>query len=116
MPGGRPVWHAHLVGQELDILFGFIEAYIECPHTIKSPFLPYRDKNDTLLFPTGELIGVYYSEEFKYAKSIGYTVIPLSGYLFEKKGKPHSEPLPQGQLEERKSHWLGRACHASNRE
>lgn len=52
------------------------------------PFLPYRDKNNTLIFPTGEFIGVYYSEEFKYARSLGYPGqfnygLPLSGYLFE---------------------------------
>ena len=88
MPGGRPVWHGNLVGKELDSLFGFLEAYIRCPPTIKRPFLPYRDKNDTLIFPTGEFVGVYYSEELKYAKRIGYTVIPLSGYLYEEKESP----------------------------
>lgn len=30
-------------------------------------------------------MGVYYSEELKYARDIGYQIIPLSGYLFEKK-------------------------------
>lgn len=64
-------------------MFGFIEAYVTCPSTIDRPFLPYRDKNNTLIFPTGSFIGVYYSEELKYARSLGYTVLPLSGYLFE---------------------------------
>ncbi|MED6126280.1 hypothetical protein PIB30_076828, partial [Stylosanthes scabra] len=35
-----------------------------------------------------EFIGVYYSEELKYAKKLGYRVIPLSGYLFDRKGTP----------------------------
>ncbi|KAL4294638.1 hypothetical protein HN51_045443 [Arachis hypogaea] len=64
----------------------FIDAYVECPKTIKRPFLPYWDKNNTLIFSTGEFIGVYYSEELKYAKRLGYRVIPLSGYLFERRG------------------------------
>lgn len=89
MPGGKPVWHGNLEGQDLDNLFGFIEAYVVCPRNITRPFLPYRDdKNKTLLFPTGNFVGVYYSEEFKYARDIGYQIIPLSGYLFEKKPSP----------------------------
>ena len=64
MPGGVPVWHGHLEGQELSHLFGFIEAYVVCPRTITRPFLPYRDHKNTLLFPTGKFVGVYYSEEF----------------------------------------------------
>lgn len=86
MPGGNPVWHGNLEGQDLDNLYGFIEAYVVCPPNIKRPFLPYRDdKNKTLLFPTGKFVGVYYSEELKYARDIGYQVHPLSGYLFEQK-------------------------------
>lgn len=38
MPGGTPVWHAKLEGQELSNLYGFIEAYVVCPSTIKRPF------------------------------------------------------------------------------
>jgi hypothetical protein len=88
MPGGAPVWHRNLEGMDLDSLFGFIEAYVVCPKSIKKPFLPYRDKNNTLIFPTGEFVGVYYSEELKYARGLGYTVLPISGYLFEKMESP----------------------------
>lgn len=88
MPGGVPVWHRNLEGMDLDSMFGFIEAYVECPKTINKPFLPYRNKENTLIFPTGEFVGVYFSEELKYARDIGYTVIPISGYLFERNGKP----------------------------
>lgn len=48
MPGGKPVWHGSLEGKDLDSLFGFIEAYVVCPKTIKRPFLPYRDEKNTL--------------------------------------------------------------------
>lgn len=91
MPGGVPVWHGNLDGMDLDSIFGFIEAYVVCPKTIKRPFLPYRDKNNTLIFPTGEFVGVYYSEELKYARGLGYTVLPISGYLFEKMESPFKD-------------------------
>jgi hypothetical protein len=56
-----------------------------CPPTITQPFLPYRKKDNTLLFPTGKFLSVYYSEELKYAIDLGYDIIPISGYFFEKK-------------------------------
>ncbi|KAL2330707.1 hypothetical protein Fmac_018288 [Flemingia macrophylla] len=89
MPGGTPVWHSDLESMTLDSMFGFIEAYVECPKSIKKPFLPYRDnKEGTLIFPTGSFVGVYYSEELKYARDIGYTIIPICGYLFEEMESP----------------------------
>lgn len=88
MPGGVPVWHGNLEGSELSNLYGFIEAYVVCPRTINRPFLPYRDHNNTLLFPTGKFVGVYYSEEFIYARDLGYKIYPLRGYLFERKPSP----------------------------
>lgn len=106
MPGGVPVWHGNLEGKDLDSMCGFIEAYVVCPKTIKRPFLPYRDmKNKSLIFPTGEFVGVYYSEELKFAKGLGYTVIPISGYLFEKKESPFKgfvSSLFESRLEARK--------------
>jgi len=36
----------------------------------------------TIVFPTGEFIGVYYSEEFKYAQEISYQIIhPQATYF-----------------------------------
>lgn len=87
-------------------MFGFIEAYVVCPNTIKKPFLPYRDKNNTLVFPTGEFVGVYYSEELKYARGLGYTVVPISGYLFDRRESPFRDfvsSLFESRLEARKS-------------
>lgn len=106
MPGGVPVWHGNLGGKDLDSIFGFIEAYVVCPKTIKRPFLPYRDKNKTLIFPTGEFVGVYYSEELKYARGLGYTVLPISGYLFERMESPFRDfvsSLFESRLEARMS-------------
>lgn len=42
-----------------------------------------KDKNETLIFPTGKFVSVYYSEEFQFAQSLGYKIIPIRGYLFE---------------------------------
>lgn len=106
MPGGVPVWHGNLEGKDLESMCGFIEAYVSCPKTIKKPFLPYRDKNETLIFPTGEFVGVYYSEELKYARGLGYTVLPISGYLFERMESPFMDfvsSLFGSRLEARKS-------------
>ena len=83
MPSGVPVWCNNLEKQDLNNLYGFIEAYVVCPSNIIRPFLPYRDNNKTLLFPTGNFVGVYYSEELKYARDLGYQIVPLRGYLFE---------------------------------
>ncbi|KAM3204574.1 hypothetical protein P3L10_027983 [Capsicum annuum] len=70
MPGGEPVWQDNYEDMDLDNLFGFLEAYIVTPPDMKRPFLPYRTLKNTLIFPTGEFVGVYYSKELKYAKSI----------------------------------------------
>lgn len=88
MPGGTPVWKGYLADKDINDLFGFIEAFVVCPQNINKPFLPYKGKEKILIFPTGEFVGVYYSEELKYAKSLGYTVIPISGYIFQKMESP----------------------------
>ncbi|PHU17665.1 hypothetical protein BC332_13360 [Capsicum chinense] len=84
MPGGKLVWKDNCEDMDLDNLFGFIEAYVLAPPDMKIPFLPYRTQKNTLIFPTGEFVDVYYSDELKYAKCIGYQVTPLCSYFFQK--------------------------------
>lgn len=106
MPCGAPVWKNNLESVDLDSLFGFIEAYVVCPTSIEHPFLPYKDKFGTLLFPTGKFIGVFYSEELKFARDLGYQIIPLRGYLFEKKSSPFESvisDLYESRLEAKKA-------------
>ncbi|XP_042453061.1 DNA polymerase-like [Zingiber officinale] len=89
MPCGEPVWRKNLEKVELDTLYGFIEAYVVCPKDINRPFLPYREPEiNTLIFPTGHFIAVYYSEELKYARELSYKIVPLRGYMFEKTSSP----------------------------
>jgi len=59
MPGGKPLRHKNLEGANFDKLFWFIEVYVVCPDSIKKPFLPYRNEDSTLIFPTGTFIGVF---------------------------------------------------------
>lgn len=47
MPSGSPVWHNNLEDEDLDNLFGFIEAYVVCPDSIEHPFLPHKDQFGT---------------------------------------------------------------------
>lgn len=95
MPGGKPVWHNNLrkkiSNMELKDMFGFIKAIVVCPSDIHKPFLPNRIDDGTLIFPTGPFLGVYFSVELEYAKSIGYKVLPLSGYLFDRMESPFKE-------------------------
>lgn len=91
MPSGKPVWHGNLEGQDIDSLYGYFETHIVCPKTITRQFLPVNIKLKKRIleyFPTGEFVGVYYSEELKYARDIGYQVTLLSGYSFEKMKSP----------------------------
>lgn len=102
MPGGKPKWCSDLKYMDLDTVFGFVEATIECPDTLNIPLLPYRDpKSNTLLFPTGRFRGVYFTEELKMARDIGYNIELERGYLFEKKESPFAE-FVTGIYEERK--------------
>ncbi|KAL2905157.1 DNA polymerase [Bienertia sinuspersici] len=75
-------------GMDLDSMCGFIEAYVEYADSMGRPFLPYRGKYNILLFPTGQWVGVYYSEELKYAREQGYNVLTIRGYLFQKMESP----------------------------
>lgn len=84
MPIGKPTWVGDLSHHNLEDIYGFVEAYVHCPKSMKKPFLPYRKDDGSLIFPTGRFFGVFYSEELKKAKEVGYQVEPLRGYLYKK--------------------------------
>jgi len=55
---------------------------------MERPFLPFRRDDKILLFPIGTFEGVYFSEELKYAVTLGYRVYTLSGFLFTRMASP----------------------------
>lgn len=92
MPGKLIGWFPNLMEgvskMKLEDMFGFICALVKCPSDMHKPFLPHKTKDGTLLFPTGLFLGVYFSEELKYAKKLGYEIYPISGYLYERMESP----------------------------
>lgn len=88
MPIGKPEWVGNMKGQSIQEITnekcGFVEAYVVCPTDMKRPFLPYKDSKGVMSFPTGQFIGVYYTEELLYAEELGYTIKPIKGVLFDK--------------------------------
>ncbi|KAF6154759.1 hypothetical protein GIB67_032371 [Kingdonia uniflora] len=106
MPCGKPVWNGNMRDVDLSVIYGFIQAYIITPKNIDKPFLPIRDKNGTLLFPKGKFVGVYLSDELRYAQKLGYKIFLLKGYTFEKKPTPFKNFISEvyeSQLKAKKS-------------
>lgn len=63
--------------------FGFIEVEVECDN-LYIPFLTYKNKFDSVISPIGKWIGVYFSEEIKYALTLGYKFKYKKYYKFDK--------------------------------
>lgn len=83
MPGKLIKFYANLSNFNLDNFFGFVLAEVTIPKTLV-PLLPYKNKNGNTIFPTGTVIGIYFSEELKALKLKGYSIKLLSGYEFER--------------------------------
>lgn len=86
MPVGTP--KPYDISKGLGGLFGFAEAVVICPSELKIPVLPMKAKingSEKLIFPTGEFRGVFFSEELKYAESLGYKITLVKAISF----KPH---------------------------
>lgn len=64
--------------------FGFVYASIYVPESLKYKPLPVRMDN-ILATPSGNILGVYFSEELKYAETLGCQITPHKAYLFSKK-------------------------------
>ncbi|MGQ4876228.1 MAG: DNA polymerase [Promethearchaeia archaeon] len=67
---------------------GFIEATISYTSEVKTiyPIIPTR-MNDRVLFTNTTFTGVYTTAELKYAKKIGYNVVPIKGLIYPEKRK-----------------------------
>lgn len=53
-------YHNNLSYYKLSRFFGFILAEVTIPKTL-TPLLPYKSKEGNTIFPTGTVIGVYFS-------------------------------------------------------
>jgi hypothetical protein len=68
-----------------ETFFGFLEVEVYCPSTILKPILvTTRKGSEELLCPVGRWVDVYFSEELKYALSLGYTFKVLRGLSYRK--------------------------------
>jgi hypothetical protein len=85
----KPMPH-HYLGKvqgkdiKLSRFFGFLNVDIYAPDSIKVPVLPFSvPDQDRISYPHGHFRGVYFSEELKYALSIGYIIKRINfGYEF----------------------------------
>lgn len=85
MPVGSP--KRYNIQNGLDKLFGFTLAKVTIPIDLKIPVLPLYIKIkgvEKLIFPTGTFKGYYFSEELKYAKSLGCHIKLIDAWGFQK--------------------------------
>ncbi|MCE3049323.1 hypothetical protein HAX54_044602 [Datura stramonium] len=69
-----------------------IRAKESYPYLDQALWPELLNHRSSLIFPTGTFVGVYFSEELKFAVKLGYTVLPMKGYLFEKgEGSPFKD-------------------------
>jgi hypothetical protein len=73
---------------DLENFFGFLDVTIVAPKGIYIPLLLVRDEKKGLIAPTGTFTGVFFSEELKYAQTLGYSIIFYHKGLEFKKGQP----------------------------
>lgn len=85
MPVGAGIHGNALLEPNFDIMqfFGFISVEVECPE-MYIPFLTIKDKIKGLIAPIGKWSGVYFSEEIKYALTLGYKFKYKSYYKYER--------------------------------
>lgn len=84
MPHKISYFIRNMEGYDLNNFFGFALARITTPDNIVRPLLPYRTKNNRTIFPIGTWDGVYFSEELKAIKKLGYKIKLIKGYKFTK--------------------------------
>lgn len=66
---------------------GFAEAEVVCPEDLKIPVLGIKvdiNGSSKLIYPTGTFRGVFFSEELRYAESLGYKIKLIRAYSFNK--------------------------------
>ena len=85
MPIGTP--KKYDVSKGLNNFFGFALVKVTVPESLNIPVLPLYVKIegvDRLVFPTGSFKGYYFSEELKYAESLGCKIELIEAWEFQK--------------------------------
>jgi hypothetical protein len=79
-------YYDNMTNIKLDNFFGFALCKIKVDESINKPLLPYKSHNlNKTIYPTGEWIGTYFSEELKaVSKFEGYKIELIKGYEFNK--------------------------------
>jgi len=86
MPVGKPI-KVHVESSkdfDINIFFGFIKVKVKCPENLYIPFLTVKHDEYGLISPVGEWEDVYFSEEIKYAITLGYSFEYIEYYQFQK--------------------------------
>ena len=84
-PVGKPVKFDKAIYpyNNIENVFGFVLAKVTCPDSINIPILLHR-VGDKIIAGTGTWTDWYFSEELKYAITLGYKVEIIRGYHFKK--------------------------------
>ncbi len=69
---------------DIENFFGFIKVEVTSPENIRIPFLSYYDEQMGLISPIGTWTEVYFSEEIKYALTLGYKFKYIHGISYKK--------------------------------
>lgn len=86
-----PSGHSYKVFNYHPEKLGIYRCEVTSPKYLKYPFLPYRDKDNKLLFPLGRWQGTYTTPEIEKAKSLGYNIKILDGIVWTNKSSPFKE-------------------------
>lgn len=81
MPIGKGKWVDKI---DIKNFFGFVKVKVTAPENLKKPFLTVHDSKLGLISPLGSWTETYFSEEIKYALTLGYTFKYLRGISYEK--------------------------------
>jgi len=87
MPIGEGRWLTCNNDFEINKFYGFLEVEVETPHDEYCPFLTRKDEKRGLIAPLGNWIDIYFSEEIKFAITLGYKFKYFKGISYQR-GKP----------------------------
>jgi len=85
LPVGKPTYITNPTFNE--DFFGFLNCTVTSPDNCHFPVLPVR-KDEIVIFPEGRFSGTWFSEELRYAESLGYKIVKSHwGMTFQKSTK-----------------------------